>query len=266
MWIVQVQLPPSGMVPLTSLVLTAVKSGAMTVSLADAVPPLPPSSEVTGSVTLLFSPILVPRPYTLKVPCTNAPKVAPARVIEDAPSVAVIVPPPQVPLTPLGVATTSPVGRLSTKPTSVRVVPVFGFLTLKVNEAVPTLRSTVVLLKFFWIRGGATTVNLTIPGVRLSFGSGKPLLVPLSRGVYLKLAMPKKLLLGVNSTFVPWMITVPPTGLLTELMVSVCPLSLAGPGESLAVRSANGIVLVPEFMITSESASLVATGGSLTEI
>jgi hypothetical protein len=68
----------------------AMEGGASTLTLAEAVPPVPPSFEVTLPVVLFC--------------------------------VAVMVPPPQLPVRPFGVDTTRPAGRVSVKPTPVRAV------------------------------------------------------------------------------------------------------------------------------------------------
>jgi hypothetical protein len=52
---------------------------------------------------------------------------APVRLITFVAWVPVIVPPPQLPISPLGVETTNPAGRVSLKPTPVRVVVVLLF-------------------------------------------------------------------------------------------------------------------------------------------
>jgi hypothetical protein len=62
---------------------------------------------------------------------------ADARVTELAPALAVIVPPPQLPVSPLGVATTTPLGRLSVKLIPVNVEAVSGFAIMKVRETFP---------------------------------------------------------------------------------------------------------------------------------
>src|SRR5438445_4305317 len=62
------------------------------------------------------------------------------------------------------------------------------------------------------------------------------------------------------------MLTVPPTGLLTVLIIRVWPLSLAGPGESLAVKVDARIVRGPESSATLESVSFTAVGGWFTSV
>ncbi len=113
----------------------AMDGGPTTVIDAFDVLPVPPSVEVT--VTLLFfTPALVPCTFTDTAHEALAGKLAPDRLIELAPLVAVAVP-PQV-LFRLGVAdTTRPAGRLSVKAMPVKVTPVLGLLMLKVSEVVP---------------------------------------------------------------------------------------------------------------------------------
>src|SRR5437764_8930203 len=100
--------------------------GDTTVMLAFDVLPVPPSLDVT--VTELFlMPAVVPVTSTLKVIVPLAATVAPDRLMEVAPAVAVTLPPPGLALlSPLGVATTRPAGRLSVKATLVRSSDVFG--------------------------------------------------------------------------------------------------------------------------------------------
>jgi hypothetical protein len=105
----------------------AITGGATTLMLAEAVPPVPPSLEVTAPVTLFFSPADVPVTFTENVHELLAANVAPDKLITLPPAVAVIVPPPQVPVRPLGVDTTSPAGSVSVNPTPVKTVVVFGF-------------------------------------------------------------------------------------------------------------------------------------------
>ena len=82
----------------------------------------------------------------------------------------------------------------------------------------------------------------------------------------MKLSAPLKFAVGVNNTSVPTIWTVPPTAFVTLVMVSVWPLSLAGPVLSLPSSVANGLVRVPESSATLDSASSVAVGASLTSV
>ena len=101
--------------------------GLATVTLAVEVFPVPPSVEVTCTL-LFFTPDVVPCTFTEKVHVALAAKVAVARLTEPVPAVAVIAPPPHVPVRPLGVATTRPAGRVSVNATFVRLVPALGFV------------------------------------------------------------------------------------------------------------------------------------------
>src|SRR6266498_800108 len=85
--------------------------GATTVSTAVLlVSPVPPSVDVTASVVLLLLPALVPVTSAEKVhdepAAGDAVSVPPVRLMVLLPAVAVIVPLPQEPVNPLGVATT----------------------------------------------------------------------------------------------------------------------------------------------------------------
>src|SRR5215467_4489668 len=75
-----------------------------------------PTGLVTGLVVLTKVPAAVASTFTLKVQLLLALTPAPARLTRFDPAVAVIVPPPHPPDSPLGVATTSPAGSVSLKP------------------------------------------------------------------------------------------------------------------------------------------------------
>lgn len=93
----------------------ATDGGATTISEADAVPPVPPSVDVTFPVVLFCCPAAMPVTFIEKVHEVLCARVAPERLITFVPCVAVMVPPPQEPVRPLGVAITSPAGRVSEK-------------------------------------------------------------------------------------------------------------------------------------------------------
>jgi hypothetical protein len=110
---------------------------AATVTLADAVPPVPPSTDVTAPVVLFFVPSVLPVTFTLKVHEALDARVALAKLTLPDPAVAVIVPPPQLPASPFGVETTRPAGNVSGKPTPVNVVAALGLLMVKLSEVAP---------------------------------------------------------------------------------------------------------------------------------
>src|SRR5947209_18213922 len=97
----------------------AIDGGASTLMLAVAVPPVPPSVEVTFPVVLLCNPAAMPVTFTENVQEALAAIVPPLRLITFVPCVAVIVPPPQEPVRPFGVEITRPAGSVSLKPTPV---------------------------------------------------------------------------------------------------------------------------------------------------
>jgi len=105
----------------------AIDGGASTLTLAEAVPPVPPSVEVTFPVVLFFVPAVVPVTFTAIVHEVDAARLPPVRLITPVACVAVIVPPPQEPVSPLGVEITKPAGRVSLNPVPVSVVVVLLF-------------------------------------------------------------------------------------------------------------------------------------------
>jgi hypothetical protein len=107
-----------------------------TVNVAEAVFPLPASTEVTAEVVLFLVPVVVAVTSTEKVQLELAPRVAPLNDTEVDPAVAVIVPPPQLPLSPLGVNTSRPAGKLSVNPTPVSELV---FELVIVNDSVDVL-------------------------------------------------------------------------------------------------------------------------------
>ena len=135
----------------------AIEGGATTLTLAEAVPPVPPSVEVTLPVVLFCVPAAVPVTFTEKVQEALAARVAPDRPMTFVPAVAVIVPPPQEPVSPLGVEMISPAGKVSLKPIPDRLCVVFGLLIVKLNEVEP-FSGIEAAPKALLIAGGDTTV------------------------------------------------------------------------------------------------------------
>src|SRR5689334_2107509 len=127
---------PTGVVAVSGLIVVAVVR-AVTVTLADAVLPVPPLVEVTAAVVLLFRPVAVPFTFTEKVHEALAASVAPDRLTAPEPATAVIVPPPQVPVKPLGVATIIPAGSVSLKAMPVsETVLATGLVMVKLRPVV----------------------------------------------------------------------------------------------------------------------------------
>jgi hypothetical protein len=105
----------------------AIEGGETTLMLADAVPPVPPSTEVTFPVVLFLVPAVVPVTFTANVHEVDDARAAPVKLITFVACVAVIVPPPHDPVRPFGVETTNPAGNVSLKPTPVSVAVVLLF-------------------------------------------------------------------------------------------------------------------------------------------
>ena len=107
---------------------------AVTLMLAEAVPPEPASTEVTGLVVLFLVLAVVPVTFTLKAHELDGAIVAPLRLTTPDPGDATMVPPPQLPAKPLGLDTTRPSGSASVKPTPVNVVDLLGLSSVKPSE------------------------------------------------------------------------------------------------------------------------------------
>ncbi len=112
---------PAGLKTLT------IDGGATTLIDAEAVPPVPPSVEVTLPVVLFWVPPAAPVTFTEKVHELLAASDAPDRLITFVPCVAAIVPPPHVPVSPLGVEIIRPAGKVSLNPIPLSAVIVLLF-------------------------------------------------------------------------------------------------------------------------------------------
>lgn len=122
--------------------------------------PVPPLVEVT--VTELFcTPPLIPVTFTENVQVAAAARVAPERLTDAEPAAAVMTPPPQEPVRPLGVETSRPPGRVSVKPTPVRLTVVFG-LEIEKLRVVEAPKRMGVVPKVLVMEGGATTVSVAV--------------------------------------------------------------------------------------------------------
>ena len=118
----------------------AIDGGAITVRVAVLlVAPAPLCVEEIGPVVLFCTPAVIPVTFRLIEQEPFAASVPPDKLIEPEPAAALVVP-PQVLVSPLGVATTSPAGRVSLNATADRAVFVFGLLMLKVNDVLALSR------------------------------------------------------------------------------------------------------------------------------
>jgi len=137
-----------------------IDDGEATLRLADAVLPVPPLVDVTTPVVLERLPEAVPVTFTEKVHELLAASVAAVRLTEPEAAVDTIVPPPQLPLSPLGDATTRPAGNVSVKCTPLsETVFAAGLVMVKVSEVVP-LSEIEGAPKDLLMVGGAKTVML----------------------------------------------------------------------------------------------------------
>src|SRR5581483_3724557 len=141
--------------------------GAITVTVSEAVPPVPPSVELTAPVVFTCAPAAIPFTLTENVHDDPAPgeavSVPPDKeTVEGVPGglliVAVIVPLPQLPVTVVD-ASFSPAGRLSVNATPLNALAVFGFVTVKLS-VVLLLSGMVFGLNDLLMVGGATTVTV----------------------------------------------------------------------------------------------------------
>jgi hypothetical protein len=135
----------------------AIAGGATTAILADAVPPVPPCVEVTAPVVLFCAPAAIPVTFTVKLQDALAASVPLDKLTLAEPATPVAVP-PQVLVSPFGVATTSPAGNVSVNAIPVSDKLAFGLLTVIVSE-VPPFSGIVAAPNAFAIVGGAATVT-----------------------------------------------------------------------------------------------------------
>jgi hypothetical protein len=142
---------------LLGLKILAIEGGATTLIEAEAVPPVPPSVEVTFPVVLFCVPAAIPVTFTEKLQKLLAAIVPPLRLITFVPAVAVIVPAPQDPVNPFGVEITRPAGRVSLKATPVIAVVVLLFWMVKLKLVEP-FNGMLAAPKALMMTGGPVTV------------------------------------------------------------------------------------------------------------
>src|SRR5579859_1840108 len=116
-------------------VLVIVGSGASTSMVAVAWLPDPAFDEVTVPVVFVLWPPLVPTTFTENVHEPPAAIVPPERLTTEKPETVpvVMVPAPHDPVRPFGLATASPAGSVSPKPTPVRATVAFGLVMVKLS-------------------------------------------------------------------------------------------------------------------------------------
>jgi hypothetical protein len=137
----------------------ASEGGATTAIFAEAVPPGPPSVELTALVVLFCAPAKTPVTFILKLHELLDPSVAPAKLIKLVPCVPVIVPLPHIPLRPFGVEITNPAGRVSVNPTPDKLCVVLLFWSVKLSEVAP-FNGMLAAPNALMITAGVVTVML----------------------------------------------------------------------------------------------------------
>ena len=113
-----------------------IEGGPTTVTLAEPVLPDPNSLELTVLVVSLCAPAVTPLTVTARVQDALAASVAPVRLTELVPAVAVAVP-PQVLVGLVDGAITKPLGRVSVNPTPVIEIAELLLVIVKVKLVVP---------------------------------------------------------------------------------------------------------------------------------
>ena len=111
-----------------------------------------------AEVVLALLPAVIPVTFTVKVQDAPAARVAPVKLTVPDPAVAVMVPPPQEPVSPFGVDTTRPAGSVSMNSMLVTETVVFGFVMLKLRVVEP-FSGTVVAPNALVIVGGISAVD-----------------------------------------------------------------------------------------------------------
>ena len=141
----------------------AAMAGGATITMpAEAVAPVPPSVEVMAPVVLFCWPATVPLTFTEKVQEELCARVAAERLMTllNRVRVAVMAPPPQVPVRPLGVARTRPAGKVSLKAMPLSEAAVLLFCTVKLREVEPS--SGMLAAPKALLRTGGTVAALTV--------------------------------------------------------------------------------------------------------
>jgi hypothetical protein len=137
-----------------------IEGGAATAIAATALPPVPPSVDVTLPVVLIGAPAAVPVTFIENVHDAFAARLAPLRLIRLVAWEAVMAPPSQVPARPLGVAMINPAGSVSLKPTPVSPTALpAGLVIVKLKVADP-FSGMLGPPKASLIVGGAATARL----------------------------------------------------------------------------------------------------------
>jgi hypothetical protein len=254
--------------------------GATTVSVALDVSPVPPSVEDTVT-ELFFTPADVPVTFREKVHDAPAVSDAPLRLTELAVAVAVIVPPPQLPLRLFGVATTRPAGSVSVKPMPVSGPLAAGLVTVNPSDVDPPSATDDAPKAFpIWTAPATCSEAVAVfpvpPFVDVTVTElfFVPLVVPVTLTVNVHVPpagsrMPVADTPPDPATALPWKLAhveAAPLGVATtrpagKVSVSPTPLSAS---SGLGLVSVNVIVLVPFSAIDDGANAFAITGGAST--
>lgn len=210
-------------------VFVIVKSGASTVMLAVAELPVPAFVELTVPVVFTSAPPPVPVTFTANTQLLFAGIVPPVSEIVCEPAAAVITPAPQAPDSPFGVATTSPVGKLSVIATPASAVVVLGLLIVNVSEVLPPtemLGAPNALLT----AGGERTVNVAVllpAPAPLSFDETGPVVL-FSTPTVVAVTFTEKLHVAPAASVAPERLTTPPPAAAVIVPLGQLPVSPVG--------------------------------------
>ena len=144
--------------------------GATTVIVSVAVPPVPPSVDLTVLVVLTWAPALIPVTLTEKVHDPLEARVPPDKLtVEGDPGglliVAVMVPLPHEPVTVVD-ANFTPPGNVSVNATPLSATLLLGFCSVKLNVLLP-FSGMLLGLNDLAIVGGLATVRVAVAAAPL---------------------------------------------------------------------------------------------------
>lgn len=141
---------------------SAIVGGATTAMLTEALPPVPPSVEVTLPLVLLIAPAVVPVTFNENVHEEFVVRLAPLRFTRLVACVAVIAPAPQLPTRPLGVEMVNPAGSVSLNATPLSPTGLAAGLVMVKLSVVESFSGTLAAPKDSPIVGGAATARLAV--------------------------------------------------------------------------------------------------------
>src|SRR5581483_4444062 len=231
-------------------------------------------------VVFVCWPAAVPVTFTPNVHESVAGSVAPDKLIVLVPAVAMMIPPPQLPVETAGVDTTSPAGNASLNATPPRGTVLFGFVKVNVSVVEP-FNGTVDAPKILLIVGGATTVRVAVllvapaPLSAAVIGSGVLFLTPAVVLVTLMLnvqealaarLVPETLMLPspAVAVIVPSQVVFSPFGVATDIPAGSASLKLMlVSGEAFGFVSRKSSVVVALTWIWAVPKEFESVGGEI---